>query len=70
MGCRTTTTRLPSSRNSRLTRRVVWLLPQPVRTAQTETTGWVERSMVAPAPSSLKFAPQAKTADALCISSP
>ncbi len=47
------------------TLRVVWLLPTPVRTAQTATTGLVDLIMVWEAPSRLKVAPQAMTSEAL-----
>jgi hypothetical protein len=47
--------------------RVVWLLPEPVRTAQTATTGTVAVSIVSRGPSSWKFAPAASTSLALCI---
>lgn len=46
---------------------VVWLLPQPVRTAQTATTGTEAVSIVASGPSSVKLAPAAMTSLALCI---
>ncbi len=46
MGWRMATTRLPSPRKISHTRRVVWLLPLPVRTAQMATTGLLEVSMV------------------------
>ena len=45
-------------------RRVVWLLPEPVRTAQTAMTGFVLCSIVVAAPSSLKSAPAALTIEA------
>ena len=61
------TTRIPRFRSSRATRRVVWLLPLPVRTAHTETTLTLARSMVALGPSSRKPAPAASTSEALCI---
>ena len=47
--------------------RVVWLLPEPVRTAQTATTGTVAFSIVSFGPSSSKFAPAASTSLAMCI---
>ena len=40
-------------------RRLVWLLPDPVRTAQTEITGLVLLIIVGSAPRSLKCAPAA-----------
>ena len=41
------------------TRRVVWLLPEPVRTAQTETTGLRLLIIVSPGPRRTKLAPAA-----------
>ena len=41
--------------------RVVWLLPAPVRTAHTATTGTFAGSIVASGPSSTKLAPAART---------
>ena len=67
MGCRTATTRRPWSRSFRQTRRVVWLFPAPVRTAQTDTTGLVERIEVSLKPSRAKSEPAAITCDALCM---
>ena len=67
IGCRTRTTSRPASRRIRPTRRLVWLLPQPVRTAQTATTGFVLSSIVELGPSSRKSAPAAITTEALCI---
>ena len=67
IGWRTSATRRPASSSVRPTLRLVWLLPQPVRTAQTATTGFDERSMVALGPSKRKSAPAASTSDALCI---
>ena len=49
------------------TLRVVWLLPAPVRTAQTATTGTVASSIVSFGPSSSKFAPVASTRLAMCM---
>jgi hypothetical protein len=46
------------------TRRVVWLLPEPVRTAHTETTGLVDLIWVVPMPIRRKSAPAASTAEA------
>jgi hypothetical protein len=68
MGWRITTTPLPQARSRRTTRRVVWLLPLPVRTAHTDTTGTFDLSMVLRDPRSLKSAPAASTIEALCIS--
>ena len=67
MGWRTETTRRPFARRRLATRRVVWLLPAPVRTAHTETTGTFAFSMLAFGPISRKSAPQASTSEALCI---
>jgi len=49
------------------TLRLVWLLPQPVRTAQTETTGLVLLTMVSLGPSRTNVAPAAWTWLALCM---
>ena len=46
MGCRMLTTFLPASRSMVWILRVVWLLPAPVRTAQTAITGLVLLTMV------------------------
>ena len=51
IGCRTSATLRPASSRIRPTLRLVWLLPQPVRTAQTETTGFSLSSIVAFGPS-------------------
>ena len=67
IGCRTSATLRPASSRMRPTLRLVWLLPQPVRTAQTATTGFVLSSIVAFGPSSVKSAPAASTIDALCM---
>ncbi len=50
-------------------RRLVWLLPAPVRVAHTATTGFGHSSMVVRGPSSVKSAPAASTIDARCITS-
>ena len=50
-----------------VTRRAVWLLPQPVRTAPIAITGLVLASMVCRAPSRLNAAPAAFTRAAWCI---
>ena len=50
-------------------RRLVWLLPLPVRTAQTATTGLAAWSIVRSGPSSRKSAPAARARDAVCITS-
>ena len=67
IGWRTTTTRFPASRRVCATRRVVWLFPEPVRTAQTATVGTSALSVVSFGPSSVKLAPAARTSLALCI---
>jgi len=67
MGWRIATTRFPRPRRMRMTRRVVWLFPAPVRTAQTETTGTRARIMLARGPISRKPAPAARTTEALCM---
>jgi hypothetical protein len=50
-----------------VTRRAVWLLPQPVRTAPTAMTGRVLSIMVWAAPSSENSAPAAFTRQAWCM---
>ena len=67
MGCRTTTTRRPAARNKPATRREVWLLPLPVRTAHTATTGTRAWSMVLWGPDRPKSAPAASAREARCI---
>jgi len=67
MGWRTTTTFLPISRRRSDTRRLVWLLPDPVRTAHTEITGTLDSSMVSFQPIRRKSAPAARTIEARCI---
>ena len=67
IGWRKTATRFPSSRSSCATRRVVWLLPDPVRTAQIATTGFVEVSAVSCGDRSRKPAPAASAFEATCI---
>ena len=47
--------------------RVVWLLPEPVRTAQTDTTGTLASSIVSFGPNSTKLAPAASASLPLCI---
>ena len=49
-------------------RRETGLLPQPVRTAQTEITGTFATNCVRATPSSQKSAPAATARDARCIS--
>lgn len=61
MGCRTSTAFLPCRCSSLMTYRDSWLLPQPVRTAQTATTGLVEGSMVRAG------ATRPKSAPAVCV---
>ena len=67
MGWRTATTFFPASFSTPAMARVVWLLPTPVRTAQTATMGMHALSIVASGPSSTKFAPAASTWLALCM---
>ena len=67
IGWRTRAGFSPSPSRSSATRRVVWLLPAPVRVAQTATTGLRLRSMVRSGPSRVKSAPAASTRDATCI---
>jgi hypothetical protein len=67
IGWRTSATRRPASSSACPTLRLVWLLPHPVRTAQTATTGFDEPSIVASGPSKRKSAPVESTSDALCI---
>ena len=55
---------------SSATRLVVWLLPEPVRTAQTATHGFVEVSIVSRGDNSVNDAPAASARDATCITSP
>jgi hypothetical protein len=50
-----------------ITRRVVWDFPQPVRTAQTDTTGTFAGSIVCRGPMSQKSAPDPIARDAWCI---
>ena len=69
MGWRMTATFLPRALRYSQTLRVVWLLPQPVRTAQTAMTGFLEGSMVCFQPMSRKSAPAALTMEALCMTS-
>jgi hypothetical protein len=59
MGWRTTTTRLPAAFRVSTTARVVWLLPEPVRTAQMATTGTVASSIVSSGPRRTNDAPAA-----------
>ena len=53
---------LPFALRISQTRRVVWLLPDPVRTAVIETTGFVDLTIVEAGPRSMKSAPAAFTA--------
>ena len=46
---------------------IVWLLPEPVRTAQTDITGFTDFTWVASSPIKRKSAPAASTIEALCI---
>ena len=54
---------MPSARRSSATRLVVWLFPEPVRTAQMATTGFDEVSIVSCGDSSRKLAPAASAQD-------
>ncbi len=56
----------PRSRRSPATLRVVWLLPEPVRTAVTATTGFFDGIMVAAVPRRVKSHPRALTRAAMC----
>src|ERR1019366_8355474 len=67
IGCRMTTGFQPWRRSSEATSLDSGLLPQPVRTAQTETTGTVDLICVRSVPKSQKSAPAATTRDARCI---
>ena len=69
MGWRTRATFRPASRRIRPTLRLVWLLPLPVRTAQTPTTGFDDVNIVERGPSSVKSAPAASAIDARCMTS-
>src|SRR5579871_1755325 len=69
IGWRITATRRPLLRKNRATYRERGLLPDPVRTAQTLTTGFEDRIIVEAGPASTKLGPAARTADALCITS-
>jgi len=67
IGCLTIATLSPAWRNTCPTCLLVWLLPAPVRTAHTATTGLLLGSIVASGPSRVKSAPAASTRDAKCI---
>ena len=67
IGCRTSATDRPCERRIRPTARLVWLLPQPVRTAVTAITGLTLFSIVDLGPSRVKSAPAASAIDALCM---
>ena len=67
IGCRTAATLLPAALRILTTAREVWLLPAPVRTAQTAMTGLVLCSIVCRCPNMQKSAPQAFTSAALCM---
>ena len=56
-----TATCLPAALSISATFLVVWLLPQPVRTAQTDMTGLEDCIMVCSPPNNLKWAPTAST---------
>ena len=49
------------------TRRVVWLLPEPVRTAQIAATGFDDAIIVSCGERSLKLAPAASAREPMCI---
>ena len=51
----------------RPTARLVWLFPQPVRTAVIAITGFVLLSIVERGPSRVKSAPAANAIEALCM---
>ena len=59
MGWRMAATWRPFSLRISATRRLVWLLPEPVRTAQTETTGLRLLIIVSSGPRRTKLAPAA-----------
>jgi len=65
MGWRTTATVWPRRARMRATARATWLLPLPVRTAQTETTGLRDGSMVATGEGRRNDAPAAKAMEAI-----
>ena len=67
MGCRITAIRRPKAFKIPVTRRVVWDLPAPVRTAPMLTTGTRATSVVAPGPSSTKLAPAAMAMEPTCM---
>ncbi len=67
IGCRISPTLSPAPTRMRPISRLVWLLPLPVRTAQTETTGLVAASIVEPGPGRLKSAFAAWTRAAQCM---
>src|SRR3972149_4452053 len=69
MGCRITTTLPKSFLRDRETLRDTVLFPAPVLTAQTETTGRFDFNHVVFGPISRKSAPQARTIEALCMTS-
>ena len=60
-------TRLPIDLRIEVIARDVWLLPQPVRTAQTAMTGLVDSSIVLRCPMMRKSAPAVLTMAALCM---
>jgi len=67
MGWRIETTFLPASMSMRWILRLVWLLPAPVRTAQTAITGLVLLTMVWSGPRRRKSAPSALTSAERCM---
>ncbi len=71
MGWRMATTLRPAALSTSATLRVVWLLPQPVRTAVIAITGFVLFIIVARTPIIVKSAPAAlqRLASAMTVSS-
>ena len=67
IGWRIRPTRRPASSSERPIARLVWLLPLPVRTEQTATTGTGHGIIVARGPSSVKSAPAARASEARCM---
>ncbi len=61
------TTFLPASRSMVWILRVVWLLPAPVRTAQTAMTGFVLLTITWSGPRRRKSAPDALTIAERCM---
>ena len=67
IGCRTSATLRPGVEQDLPDRRLVWLLPQPVRVAQHGDDGLGRAQHRRLGPSSRKSAPAASTIEALCI---